>query len=184
MAVVDRRPGIRPRATLGRRLDLAARHAVPVSSTILLMLLTELPFGFAGQTVLLPALTIGCVWFWSLYRPTAMPPPAVFLIGVLLDLLGYLPLGVSVLTLLSVHGAAVRWRRSLAEQGFGVVWLAFVPVGVLSAGLSWAVTAVLMFRLLPFAPAIFQAVLSIALYPLLAIPLARAHHGVADPDRA
>lgn len=184
MAAVDRRPGIRPRATLGRRLDIAARHAFPVSSTILLMLLTELPFGFAGQTVLLPALTIGCVWFWSVYRPIAMPPPAVFLIGVLLDLLGYLPLGVTVLTLLCVHGAAVRWRRYLAQQGFGIVWLVFVPVSVLAAGVGWALTAALVVRLLPIGPAAFQAVLSIALYPLLAIPLAHAHRGLANPDRA
>ena len=39
-------------------------------------------------------MTLACVYFWSLFRPAAMPPPVVFLIGVLLDLLGYLPLGV------------------------------------------------------------------------------------------
>ena len=82
------------------------------------MLLTETPLGIAEQAALLPAVTLACVYFWSLFRPAAMPPPVVFLIGVLLDLLGYLPLGVGALTLLAVHGLAVRWRRVLTRQGF------------------------------------------------------------------
>ncbi|MDR3536990.1 MAG: rod shape-determining protein MreD [Acetobacteraceae bacterium] len=184
MAAIDRRPGIRPRATLGRRLDVTARHAFPVTCTILLMLLTELPFGFAAQTALLPSLTLACVWFWSLYRPRAMLPPLVFLIGMLLDLMGYLPLGVGVLTLLCTHGVAVRWRRQLAPQGFALVWLAFLPVAAMAAALAWALTALLTFRLIPIGPAVFQAVLSAAIYPVLAIPLAHAHRGVADPERA
>lgn len=184
MARIDQQPGIRPRSTLGRRLDIAARQCFPVGCTLLLMLLTELPFGFAAQTALLPALTLGCVWFWSLYRPAAMPPPAVFAIGVLLDLLGYLPLGVGVLTMLCVHGAALRWRRFLAQQSFAVVWLAFVPLAAGAAGLSWALTALLNVRLIPVGPAAFQATLAAALYPALAIPLAHAHRSVADPERA
>lgn len=184
MAAIDRRPGIRPRATMGRRLDVAARHAFPAACTIVLMLLTELPFGFAGQTALLPTLTLGCIWFWSLYRPVAMQPPVVFLIGILLDLMGYTPLGVGVLTLLCAHGIAVRWRRHLAVQGFTLVWLAFLPVAGLAAVLGWGLTALLTFRLMPFGPAVFQAVLAAALYPMLAIPLAHAHRSVAAPERA
>jgi rod shape-determining protein MreD len=148
------------------------------------MMLTELPFGFAAQTALLPAVTLTCVWFWSLYRPGSMQPPLVFLIGLLLDLLGYQPLGIGVLTLLFAHGAAVRWRRFLARQGFALVWLAFLPVAAASAAATWVLTAALTFRLIPVGPAIFQAVLSAAIYFALAIPLAHAHRTAADPERA
>ena len=57
-----------------------------------------------------------------------MPPPIVFVLGLLADLLGLAPLGVTVLVLLIVHGLALRARRVLAAQGFLVVWLAFVAV--------------------------------------------------------
>ena len=117
MAHIDRRPGIRPRASLGRRLDIAARVSFPACITVLLMLLTQAPLGLPEQAALLPAVALGCVWFWSLFRPDAMPPPVVFLIGLLLDLLGYLPLGVGVFTLLAVHGVAVAMRRSLSARG-------------------------------------------------------------------
>ena len=124
-----RPPASGPRATLGP----AARHRrartrFPAACTIVLMLLTAAPLGIADQAALLPAVTLACVYFWSLFRPAAMPPPVVFVIGLLFDLLGYLPLGVGVLSLLVVHGVALRWRRVLTRQGFLLVWLAFAAL--------------------------------------------------------
>ena len=184
MARSDQTPGVRPRATLGRRLDIAARHAFPASCTLLLMLLTLTPLGIADQAVLLPAVTLACVYFWSLFRPAAMPPPVVFTIGLMLDLLGYLPIGVGVLTLLIVHGVAVRLRQMLTQQGFIAVWLVFGGFAITASLLSWALTSVLTVRLLPIGPALFQAVLTAALYPALAVLFVRAHRTVADPERA
>jgi rod shape-determining protein MreD len=184
MAPIDHTPGIRPRPTLGRRLDIMARRAFPASTTILLMLLAELPFNVTGQAALLPAVTLIAVWFWSVFRPTALPPPLVFLIGLLLDLRGYLPLGTGVLTLLIMHGIALRTRRILTQRGFAVIWLIFCLIAAGASTLTWMLTALLTWRLLPPGPAIFQAVLTASLYPVLAIPLAHAHHSVADPERA
>jgi rod shape-determining protein MreD len=184
MADADRTPGMRPRATLGRRLDIVARQAFPASCTVLLMLAAEAPFGIADQATLLPAVTLACVYFCSLYRPAAIPPPVVFLIGVLFDLLGYLPLGVGALTLLVVHGLALRWRGTLARMGFFPVWLAFAGFAAGGAAFPWALTSLLSLSLLPFGPAAFQALLTVALYPALAVLFVRAHRSVADPERA
>jgi rod shape-determining protein MreD len=180
----DRTPGIRPRPTLGRRLDAMSRAAFPAVCTLLLMLLSIAPFGFAGQAMLLPAITLPCIYFWSLFRPAAMPPPAVFAIGLLMDLLGYLPVGAGVLTLLVLHGFAVRWRRVLARQGFALVWLAFAAMAAGAAAALWALASLLSFRLMPAAPAVFLCVLSTALYPAVAILFTLAHRSVADPGRA
>ena len=184
MARTDQTPGMRPRATLGRRLDIAARHAFPAGCTIVLMLLTGAPLGISDQAALLPAVTLACVYFWSLHRPAAMSPPVVFVIGVLFDLLGYMPLGVGVLSLLIVHGVALRRRSALTDRGFLPTWLAFAWVAFGAALLGWAMTALLSFRLLPVGPAMFQAVLTIALYPALAVVFVRAHRTIADPERA
>jgi rod shape-determining protein MreD len=182
MAREDRFPGIRPRPTFGRQLDLAARSGFPAVSTVLLMLLIQAPVGIAGQSVLLPAITLGCVWFWSLFRPTAMPPAAVFAIGILLDLLGYLPLGVGALMLLTSHAIALRWRHFLSQQRFALNWLAFVPIAAAAAALTWGLVALLTLRLIPSVPALFQAALSAALYPALAIPLARVHKAITGAE--
>ena len=176
-------PGIRPRPSLGRRLDIVARHSFPATSTVLLMLLCGLPFGIADQAVLLPATTLAAVYFWSLFRPAGVPPPIVFLIGLLLDLLGYLPIGCGVLTLLLVHGLVGLWRRRLAQQGFVTVWLVFVGFGGGASMLIWGLTSLLSLRLMPIGPGLFQTALAAALYPALAILLTRAHRTIADPDR-
>ena len=86
------------------------------------MLLTQAPLGIAGQAALLPAVALCCVWFWSVFRPHAMPPPVVFLIGLLLDLLGYLPLGVGVFTLLVAARRRLAMRWLAVKRGFAWIW--------------------------------------------------------------
>jgi len=180
----DRLPGIRPRPSLWRRLDGTARRSLPTALTMLLLLVTAAPFRLPGQAELQNAAALSCVFFWSVWRPGSMPPPAVFLIGLLADLLDFAPPGVGVISLLVAHGVAVRWRRELTRQGFLLVWLAFVAVASGLAGLQWLLTSALTFRLLPAGPALFQAVLAAGLYPMLAVLLARAHRTVAEPANA
>ncbi len=181
---MDRLPGIRPRQSLGRRLDMAARRGFPGSTTALLLLVTAAPLGVPGQAELQASIALACVFFWSLFRPASMPPVVVFAVGLLVDLLGYAPPGVGVLSLLIAHGLALRWRRVLVRQGFLLVWLAFVCVAAGTAALQWALTSLLTFRLLPPGPGLFQAAIGAGLYPALATLLTRAHHTLAEPEQA
>jgi rod shape-determining protein MreD len=182
MGRIDRRPGIRPRASLGRRLDIAARAGFPACITMLLMLLTQAPLNITGQAALLPAVALCCVWFWSLFRPQTLPPPVVFLIGLLMDLLGYLPLGVGVFTLLAVHGVASALRRSLPSRGFAWIWIIFCCVAAVASLTIWLLVMLLSLRLLSPYPAIFMAILSISMFPVLAVPFAHAQRSI-DPDQ-
>jgi rod shape-determining protein MreD len=184
MAPRDRIPGVRPHLTIGRRLDIAWRHAFPGTTSLMLMLLSLAPFGLWGQAALLPTVALTCVWFWSLFRPAAMAPPVVFLIGLLLDLLGFLPLGVGVVTMLLTHGVAQRLRGFLSRQGFAVVWLIFIALACGIAVLNWALVSVLTFTIVPPGPVLFQAGIAAAMYPAVAIPLTLAHRSFADPDLA
>jgi rod shape-determining protein MreD len=184
MAPGDRIPGVRPHLTIGRRLDIAWRHAFPGTTSLLLMLVSLAPFGLWGQAALLPTVALTCVWFWSLFRPAAMAPPVVFLIGLLLDLLGFLPLGVGVVTMLLTHGIAQRLRRFLSRQGFTVIWLIFIAVACGVAIFNWALVSLLTFSIVPPSPVLFQAGLAAAMYPTVAISLTLAHRSFADPDLA
>jgi rod shape-determining protein MreD len=180
----ERFPGIRPRQSLGRQLDMSARRFLPATATAVMLLLTATPMGLAGQPELQAASGTACVFFWSLFRPASMPPPAVFMLGLLTDLLGFSPPGVGVLTMLIVHGLALRWRRGLVRQGFMVVWLVFAAVSVGAAAMTWTLTSLLTFRLFPPGSAFFQAALGAGLYPPLAVILTWAHQTLAEPERA
>ncbi len=179
----QRLPGIRPRPTLWRQLDAASRTAFPAACAALLLLALAAPLRLPGQAQLQPAAGIACVFFWSLFRPASMSPPIVFALGLLSDLLGLEPPGISVLVLLVVHGLAVRWRV-LAVQGFLMVWLAFVAVAAGAALMGWALNCLLTFRLLPLQAALFQFGLTAGLYPALAALFTMAHRGLANPEQA
>ncbi|MBC7801141.1 MAG: rod shape-determining protein MreD, partial [Gemmatimonadaceae bacterium] len=156
----------------------------PAACAALLLVLLAAPLGLPGQAQLLPATGLACVFFWSVFRPASMPPPIVFLIGLLSDLLGLTPPGTSVLVLLIAHGLAVRARRVLAERGFLQVWLVFIVVAAGAAALGWAATCLLTMRVLPANAALFQFGVTAGLYPALATAFTWAHRGLADPDRA
>jgi rod shape-determining protein MreD len=181
---IDRLPGIRPRQSVWRRLDMAARRCFPASTTALLLLVTAAPLGLAGQAELQQSAALSCVFFWSLFRPASMPPIVVFLLGLLTDLLGYAPPGVGVLTLLLAHGLALLWRRNLVRMGFLVVWFAFIGVTCGASALEWALTSLLTFHLLPPGSAFFEASIGIGLYPMIAVVLTRAHQTLAEPEHA
>ena len=163
---------------------MAARRALPAASTALLLMLTAAPLGLPGQPELQACVALSCVFFWSLFRPASMPPPLVFLLGLLTDLLGFAPPGIGVLSLLLLHGIAVRWGRFLVRQGFVTVWLSFMFLSAAAAALQWALTSLLVFRLLPPAPGIFQAVLAAGLYPAIAVILTWVHQTLAEPEAA
>ena len=147
------------------------------------MIILTAPFGLPGQAQLMPAFSLAAVFFWTLFRPTSVPPPLVFLIGVLADLLGQMPLGSSVLVLLLTQLLVIRSRRFLPQKGFLFVWLVFVAVAAVAASVQWAFACVMDWVIYPPIGGIFQFLLSAGLYPLLATGFTRAHRSVAAPER-
>ena len=101
-----------PAPGLLRRIDALARAAFPATFTALMLVLAATPVGLPG---LVSAVALPCVFFWSVFRPATLPPPAVFGLGLLQDLLTAGPPGVGVLILLLAHGLAARWRRFLVR---------------------------------------------------------------------
>lgn len=170
------RPG-RPEPAQGllRRLDDIARAALPPVTTAILLVLAAAPLGLPG---LVPAVVLPAVFFWSVFRPASMSPPAVFVLGLLQDLLTYAPVGIGILTLLIVHGLAFRWRRGLTRWSFLIVWLVFCAFAAGAAGLGWLLHALLSLALPPVVPALHLALLSAGLYPTLAFLLTRAHQAM------
>jgi rod shape-determining protein MreD len=176
-----RRPGIRPRLTLWRRLDLAARHVMPACLTLVLLVIATAPFGLPAQAPLLPAFALGSVFYWTIYRPIDLAPPVVFLLGLFADLLGLAPMGVMLLTLLLLQACVLAWRRALLGQKFLPQWLAFALLAAAASLLDWLLFCLLSLRLLPPEPMIFQMVIAVALYPALAALLRLARRAVPDP---
>lgn len=161
-----------PSGSLLRRIEAMARAVMPGVIAALSMAVAAGPTGVPG---LVAAVVLPQVVYWSVARPGAMPAPAVFAIGLLLDLLTLAPLGSGVLVLLVAHGLAAAARRVLARQGFLLNWAVFAVFALGAAALGWGLTALLLFALPPFGPALHQAALAIGLYPAFALVLGTLH---------
>lgn len=170
-----------PNPHLLRRVDAFARAILPATLTAVLMVVAAAPVGIPGTV---PAVALPSVFFWSVFRPGGMPPPVVFGLGLVQDLLTAQPIGAGLLPLLIVHGLAVRWRFFLARQGFLAVWLAFAGLAAGAAGLSFLLDSLLSWQLRPLAPGLAQAGLAAGLYPPLAWPLARLHGSMQRAENA
>jgi len=122
--------------------------------------------------------------FWTVFRPAGMAPPIVFVLGLLLDLLTMAPLGVHIIVLLALHGAAMRLRFWLARQGFFLVWLCFCAGASAAILLAWGFTALLLLKLPPWQPIFHTLLLTTGLYPPIAILLSRAHEAMRRAENA
>ncbi len=153
--------------TLWQRLDSFARALTPFVLTVLLLLVSMTPVRSPYLAPVIPSIALIAVYYWSVFRPDLMPSGAVFLIGLLHDLIGVAPLGSGVLALLMVHAAVGAQRKFFATAGFGLLWLAFAVLASAAQLLIWLLSCLLIGRLVDLSPAILQVAVTLAIYPCL-----------------
>lgn len=150
------------------RLDLVARSLSPFSITLLLVMAGMVPLRLPAFAPIVPALGLIAVYYWVIHRPDLMPAWAVFLIGLLQDLLGGGPLGVGVFVLLVVHAAVVSQRRLFTSASFMLMWAIFLPVAAGAFLLSWLFNSLMIDGIINPGAALFQYLTTVAFYPCLA----------------
>jgi rod shape-determining protein MreD len=119
------------------RAVIAVRLAVPFMLGIMLAVLSFVPYGSPELSIIMPSLTLPLVYYWSLYRPEAMPVYAAFVIGLWQDILIGGPLGLMALLLVVTRGAIENQRQILLTQPFAVGWLGFAIISAALTALAW-----------------------------------------------
>ena len=133
----------------GGLVDNSLRHAAPLLTGIVAVCIDVLPLPNPAPNSLAPFLTVCVVYFWTVYRPDLLSPWAVFALGLALDAVAGLPLGLTALALLLARGVLLSGQRFLLAQPFVVVWACFVPIVLLVAALRWASASLFWGRAFP-----------------------------------
>ena len=157
------------------RLDQAARNLLPVGFTLVAMLLGMVPLPLPGYALVTAPLTLMSLFYWVIHRPDLLRPIVVFVIGVLQDLIGGTPIGMTPLVMILTYWLLITQRRFFLGRSFIMLWIGFALVAALSAAVQWLVFALMTASLLDATPAIIQALLGVALFPLVAYLLQRMH---------
>jgi rod shape-determining protein MreD len=166
-------------SVLAQRDTSFAGRITPFMTTLLFVIVSVVPLQIPGFAVVTPSFALMAVFHWTCYRPDLLPLSAVFILGLLLDLLNGTPyLGTSALLLLLVRTAVFGQRRRFLNRDFSVLWLGFLVVSAGNFALAWGMVSLLHFRILDARPFIFQAALTVACFPVGSYLLARAHRAL------
>ncbi len=166
-------------------VDRALCRLVPPFTGLAAALLDLVPLPDAAPSSLAPFLTVCVVYFWTVFRPDLLPPLTVFVIGVVLDATGGLPLGLTALCLLLARALLLPSQRFLLRQPFPVVWAGFLLFVLAVAALRWLLASLFWVRVFPPEPSLLEAALTFACYPPIGWLLARLQRRlVAAPHAA
>ncbi|MCR9255879.1 MAG: rod shape-determining protein MreD [Alphaproteobacteria bacterium] len=160
--------------TAAQRMDMWARLSLPVASLVILCFLVAVPVGLPGFSNIRPEFALIGVFYWSVFRDDLLPVLALFLIGLFQDALTGAPMGMTSLLLLAAHGFAQTQRKALVGRPFFILWTGFAlmmaPLGLA----AWLLSSVLEQAVQPLEPVLGQVALTVALFPVVVIPLIAA----------
>ena len=92
---------------------------LPVGSVLLLVLFAVLPWGGPDWLEMALALVpVGAIYFWSLHRPRLMPAAAIFVLGLVIDVMTQGALGIWASAALVAGLAGRLARRSRMHLGW------------------------------------------------------------------
>jgi rod shape-determining protein MreD len=152
---------------------------MPGTTTFLFTLLSLLPFPVPSFGSIAPSFALMAVFHWTVYRPDLLPPGAVFVAGLLLDLLNGTPyVGLSALALLLVRTAVLNQRRIFSHRPFSVLWLGFFGAAAGAFALEWAFVSLMQVEFLAPRPFVFQTLITAACFPIGSYVLALAHRAM------
>ena len=162
--------------TFGQRLDIVTRNSLPVLFTLVLVLVNVVPLHIPGFSRIVPVLPLLAVYHWSVYRPELMPPLAVFFIGLIYDILSGSPLGVNALVFLTIYGVVIFRQRFFAGRSFVIVWMGFGIMAFVASVESWILVSILSESIVEPRALVFQYILNVGFFPLLAWLFLRWQH--------
>ena len=154
--------------TIWQRLDQWARNITPAGLTLVLVILSVVPLRIPGYAEIAPVLALMSIYHWAIYRPNLMPLGAVFLLGLLQDLLSGSPVGLYVLVFLTVYGVVLSQRRFFAGRSFIIYWFGFAIIAFGAGVESWLLASLLNLALMDFKLVFFQFLLSLGILPVVA----------------
>ena len=116
---------------LWQKLDYVVRSSAPFALSLILVVLSVIPTHIPVYMEVAPILPLVSIYHWAIYRPNLLPVFAVFILGLLQDMLFGTPVGLYVLVFLTVYGVVYSQRRFFIGKSFIFYWLGFAAVSML-----------------------------------------------------
>lgn len=150
------------------RLDAAWRRSLAFATALLAVLVDLLPLPSAAPQAVAPLLALAVVYHWTVQRPELFTAGSAFLLGLVRDLVGHLPLGLHAASFLLVPALLRRVPRGPLQRSLPLAWLLLLPVVAAVALARWLLAALVWMQPAPGRTFLIEALLTWAFYPLVA----------------
>ena len=149
-------------------MDLLARQLTPSMLPLILVIIGVVPLRILEFSTVMPLVPLMAVYHWAVFRPRLLPAYAVFLIGILQDILTGAPVGVNALVFLLVYGAVLTQKRCFTGKSFLILWLGFSLIAAAESALNWLAISLLSATIVEIRTAVFQYLLTVGFFPAVA----------------
>lgn len=149
---------------------------VPFLTVVLLILMTAIP------TTLPREAHIGGLWpmigvaYWSLIRPSSMSIMTVFVLGLLTDIISFVPFGLHAFVFILVQHTIDNQRRFFLGQGFWVLWVGYALLALVAYTILFGLSYLFMQGSASYVSGLTGAALSWACMPLVHLILNQLNH--------
>lgn len=161
--------------TLLDHIPVLSRMAVVYLLMFVLFLLNTTSISTSMSTTIDVPFIMMMLYYWSIYRPTLIPPFIVFCIGICFDLLSGWPVGLSPFIFLLLRHVISSQRLFLTGQPFMVVWIGFMMAVVAALSLQWLLFGLTQLQWSGLDPVVLTSFVGILLFPIVSLVLNISH---------
>lgn len=159
-------------------IGVVLQGLVPLAIGLGSVLLLNTPLRLFEGHIPTPIFPLILIFFWTIYDPDFLPTFATFLIGMLQDMLLGGPIGVWASIYLIVQYAILSQRDYFLRRDQHVVWLGFALSAAMAGLLLWLSMSLFSGAWLPPLPVVWQMLVTVAFYPVLAVIFSKVHKRV------
>lgn len=162
------------------KLEVIVRTTLVYLFILILFILNVMGTSASPTDALEIPFVLMLIYYWSIYRPTLIPPFLAFSLGLIFDLLSGLPVGLSSFLFVLVRQLTSEQRVFLTSQTFFVVWLGFMVVCASGVLIQWMLFGLVNLQWPPLEPPLRVIVIGIIIYPLISMILNLSHKILPD----
>jgi rod shape-determining protein MreD len=167
---------------LSERVEAGARKALPYGLLAALFFLSTISVPYITTDLKAPFFLMG-LYYWSIYRPTLIPPWMAFAAGIICDFITGMPLGLNACIFVLAQWLVSDQRRFLMGQSFIMLWFGFLLLSLLTGLMQWMILGLVGAAWPSLTPLWFSIGLGFALFPVVCIILHWTHKALPVPSR-
>ena len=163
-------------APVGSFIKSTILEMVPVLSIFVLILMTTVPVTFAHTIPVGGLWPLGGIVYWTLVRPQSMKMPILFLLGLLTDIVTFIPFGIHAAIFIIAQASVKKQRRFLIGQGFWVLWAAYALLAVMVYTALFCVISLFLPSAISYVNGLMGVFVSAVAMPLIMMCLGRLNY--------